>query len=149
MEKQQTKTIWHIQEGTLHTARKAQALRRAIEAACTVLPEDESRMINYTYFLANTTKIEPPPTARASLRALAAFIPTWEDLAPAQVWEFYQKELSANVVLEWDSEFTKAQNPYDTDPAELPLDALSDEQKVEAATPGTPLTSPGKSLPAK
>ena len=137
------KLIWRISEVTPAVTRKAIALQKAIRAACTIEPEDAAVMVNYTYYLAATKSLEYPAQARQSVKNLAAFLPVWEDRSPVEVWQFYQDNISNKLRVAWDAAFDEAQNLFETNPVELPLSALTPEQRQEAETPGSPLTSNG------
>jgi protein associated with RNAse G/E len=141
--KTEPKITWYISEVTPAVTRKAVNLQKSIRAACTIEPDEVAMMVNFTYYLAATRAMDYPPNARQSVRSLADFLSTWEDCAPAEVWQFYLDNIPHKLRNIWDEAFDEAQNLFETDTAELPDIALTDNQKAEAALPGSPLTSNG------
>lgn len=132
---------WTITEEALYHFRKADELAKAILATGAVNPEDEMRVYNFAHFLYCTTKMAYPAGVRPSVKNLADFLTRWKSLSPAELWEYYIKEIPPSLVLEWQSAYSEAQNLFEPDAAELPLSALSDEERVEASRQGSPLTS--------
>ena len=140
------KLTWHISEVTPEVTRKASTLQKAIKAVCTIEPEDDNSLTNFSYYLAATRQMDYPAKARSAVRNLAVFIDQWQKLDAIEVWRFHQEYLPHNLKQVWDEAFGEAQNLFDLDPVELPDDALTPEQKAEAATPGSPLASHDESL---
>lgn len=136
------KITWSIIEEALYHYRKAEDLDKAIQAACAIAPEDQTRLNNYAHFLTCTTRMTYSDGAKASIVNLAQFLTRWQDLPPAALWEYYLKEIPTSLVVEWQQAYNKAQNLFDPDLAELPLSELTPEQRAEAETPGSPLLSP-------
>lgn len=138
----QPRLTWYISEITPEVTRRALTLQKAILAVAEITPLDESRLINLSYFLAATRKMEYPDSAKQSIRGLAAFLPIWRTLEISEVWRFSEEEIPDALRNLWKEAFESAQELFEIDPVEAPTDALTDEQKAEAATPGSPLTSP-------
>lgn len=79
------------------------------------------------------------PAAKKALEAtVRLFDPA---LSAVQRWDLYQ-HVPYVVLSLWTSQFEDASNPFEPDPAALPMSALTDEQRAEAETPNSPLTSP-------
>lgn len=142
------KTRWHFLEATIFTTRQAKKLNEAIRAACQIDPEDDATLDNFTAFLPLTEGVDfPADKALPSLKAMPAFLAQWQDMSPADVWEFRVRKISHHVWIDWVENFTKRETLFEADPAELPESELTPEQKAEAALPGSPLTSPEPNSP--
>jgi len=146
MTNSQPKLTWHISEVTPEVTRKASTLQKAIKAVCAIETEDNNSLTNFSYYLAATRQMDYPAKARSAVRNLAVFIDQWQKLDAMEVWRFHQEYLPHNLKQVWDEAFGEAQNLFDLDPVELPDDALTPEQKAEAAEPGSPLASHDESL---
>lgn len=141
------KIQWQIVPQSLATEVKAKALERAITEQCQ--PEDTGDLRTFTVMLSCTKGITFDESgARDWLKDFARFLKTWQRMDAGEVWS-YRQELSFTLFGQWITETNDAQNPFGTDPAMLPESALTDEQKVEAATPGSPLTLPAPPSPVK
>jgi hypothetical protein len=131
---------WTITEAALWHYRKADELAKAILATGIVEPEDEMRVRNFAHFLICTSKISYSDGARDSVKNLVDFLTRWQTLSPAELWDYYLKEIPPYLAVEWQSAFNRSQSLFAPDPAELPLSALSDEDRKRAETPGDPLS---------
>lgn len=139
------KLTWYISEVTPEVVRRATNLQKTIRETCLILPEDENNLINFSYFLAATRKMEYPPAARESVKLFSKFLQEWKDWPIADVWLFHQENVSQTLRGVWNTAFNDAQELFEVDPVEGPDEALTDEQRQAAATPGSPLTSRGAS----
>lgn len=132
---------WRFAERTMHTDREAENLEKAIRETCTIAPEGESNLLsNFVYILSTTEVPEFDAThAKPSLRDLPAFLLTWRDMAPADVWEYRVRRVSHNLWVEWANAFTADTGLFEADEAAKPTRELTPEQQAEAANPNSPL----------
>lgn len=134
------KITWHISPQTLRTDLRAKALEKAILEACPDAEANDAR--TFTLILSCTSGVEfDATTARAALHTFKQFVATYQGMSPAEVWA-YRMDMPLHLWYAWLSAFNDGQNLFDTDPAELPTSALTEEQRREAETPGSPLISP-------
>ena len=134
------KIKWHFAERTLFSDRQARLLEKGILDACQVDADDTNLLSTFVCILTITERVEfPSDKARPSLKDLPAFLAGWPDMSPAAVWEYFNKRVARMVWVDWASAFTREQSLFLADPAELPFDVLTEEQRVEAADPNSPL----------
>lgn len=133
------KITWHITPQSIKTDIRMKALARAIKLHS---PEDHAVYVDrFAFLLSCTTGLDFDMTrARPALRAFKQFVE--RDAATASgeaLWDCCA-ELPSDLWNAWVEAVNEGQHLFDTDPAELPLSALTDAQRAEAATPGSPLT---------
>jgi hypothetical protein len=130
---------WNIAPQTLKTDSQARALERLILADCP--GEDVKDVRTFTVMLSCTRGLDfNTTTARAALRTFKQFIEQGiKGMSGEALWEVRQ-EIPLPLWWAWIKGFNGGQELFDPDPAELPLDALTEDQKAEAETPGSPLT---------
>jgi hypothetical protein len=134
------KIKWRFAEQTMFTDKQARRLKDAICESCQVEAGEMAILENFTAFLSVTESVEfPVDKALASLKAMPAFLATWQDMSPSEVWEFRVKKISHPVWINWVNAFTRRDDLFEADESELPEDALTAEQRAQAADPTSPL----------
>lgn len=133
------KITWHIVPQSLKTDFHAKSLERGILAECP--SADLSEVRTFTLLMSCTTGLEfDAARARSALQEFKLFIEQdVVSMSSAALWE-RRLNMPLQIWTVWISAFNKGQELFDADPAELPTDVLTEDQKVEAATPGSPLT---------
>jgi hypothetical protein len=134
---------WSIDMQSMYTDQHAKDLARSIREMCNVSPDVEWTIDEYTMLLSTTENIEfdeqQAGRVLKPLQAMQVFLQIWRDEPIERIWE-YRQRIPYALMNEWRKAWSAAQNLFLPDPAELPTEALTEAQKVEAATPGSPLT---------
>ncbi len=140
------KITWHISPQTLKTDARANIMKRLIVEAC---PEVDPRDAgSFALILSCTNGVDfDAATARPALKTFKAALERVRDMDGAALWAF-REDMPLQLWYAWISAYNDGQELFDTDPAELPTTALSDEQKAEAAQPDSPLAAPAQNSPA-
>lgn len=143
------RVIWNVAAASPYTDMLGEKLKKRFEAD---VPELDGAKLHEVNMMLNvlplTESIEFNFDGKEK-RWLCQFKANWEaveSMTTAQLGDFLYR-LPYNIRTAWITAVNDGQVPFEVDPAQLPTDALTDEQKVEAATPGSPLTSPGSSGP--
>lgn len=132
------KITWNIAPQTLKTDAQARALERAILADCP--GEDTKDVRAFTVMLSCTRGLEfNTKTARPALQTFKQFIEHGVDgMSGEALWNARQ-EIWLPVWYAWIGGFNEGQQLFNTDPAEIPDDELTEAQKAELARRDSPL----------
>lgn len=135
------KIRWEIVPQSMAVDLEAIGLERMINEAIPDVPEEQkARLSEFAVIYSSTQCIEIDiSTAKPAIRAFYAVWQKHDKMTPEQLWR-WRVALPYQVWTAWQAAWNDAQSLFDTDPAELPTDALTLEQKAEAETTGSPLT---------
>lgn len=125
---------WQFDEATLYSYERADELQKAIEEAGVVKDTEKGTVASFCILLMHTRQVsfDRARVKSESLKKLPDFLATWENLTPAQLWDYRRKHISHNLWGQWGKDLASEGNQLMADPSELPDDMLTEAQKADS-----------------
>lgn len=129
---------WTIIPQSLGTDLEALALEKQILEAGNVAENAKSFVGELTVFLSTTRGVKVARTAPDAVKSLVVLVGKYKSLPVDEVWALYAG-LPNKLVDAWREAWKANQVLFPVDVAQLPTDALTDEQAEEASDATSPL----------
>lgn len=132
---------WDIITQSWETDTVASKLQKAIEDAVELSQDEKSIVEEYCVFLSCTRGLHSHVNGTRPAAPLVEFIAVLSDLdrlTPDNLWNF-RKRAPNTLIAAWRAAFMANQNLFIIDPAQLPDEELTDEQREEAKDINSPL----------
>jgi hypothetical protein len=132
---------WIIEAMSLWTEMQQEKLFKELSAALPDLDDKERAELNNFcgwYVLVDDIEFMFDDKEKAALKKFRDNWKKRETMTPRELLNFWLK-LPYAIRGAWVTAVNAEQDMFDVDPAQLPDEALTGEQKAEAATPGSPL----------
>jgi|GEM_PF-6527184 len=131
---------WRIMPSSPYTDAIKTKLDRLFESIPDLTADEKALISDYSALLSLTEDIIFKFDGREK-RLLTEFASGWgrrEKMSARQLFDFLMR-LSYVIRSAWFAACYAEQVPFEVDPAQMPTEALTDEQKAEAADPASPL----------
>jgi hypothetical protein len=132
---------WQFEEPNMYSNEQAEALEKSILDTGAVKDSEKMMVSSFCILLVHTRGLnfDPAKVKSESLKKLPNFLASWNALTPQDLWEYRRKHISHPVWNQWGNDYSNENGLFVTDPSELPDEALTPEQRDEAARQGSPL----------
>jgi hypothetical protein len=132
---------WIFDETSLYSNEQADELAKRIQETGTVKESEGGTVGSFCILLVHTCGVtfDASKVKSESLKQLPEFLATWQKLSPTELWDYRRRHISHSLWRQWANDFSSEGNLLMADPAELPEDMLTEEQRLEASLPNSPL----------